>query len=166
MALQDRTLANTMAKMGMEATRRRNTEAALQAMRQPRGAGDLPVRVQSGPMKGAAATLTAIPVLGLGTRVNPSVPGALQQAPAFETLTDSPETRQVMSRMVEAGVPDEARRRVLFTWATEGLEGVKRLVAQGLAPAFVLGLVGYNTVTGGAGQNGAPAGSGLPELGV
>ncbi len=70
--------------------------------------------------------------------------------PKLPELADSPEMRGVMGDLAKVYEAEAAAGRtpnvkiqtLVQTWASEGLEGVRRLVKQGLAPAAVLGVLG------------------------
>jgi len=71
-------------------------------------------------------------------------------APRLAEHADSPAMRELAGEFAAeyqalqgAGMsPNQDLMRVLQTWKDEGLEGVRRLVEQGLAPALVLGVLG------------------------
>lgn len=142
----------------------------------------------TGPVPGMAGVKEGLS--GLGGLIL-GVAGRKAAAKARESV-DFPQTResrspisQIYEAMMTRGImpdregvsnpfntqevmPDRGLLNVLKVLQSEGLPGVERLVQQGLAPAVILRILGQQ---GGqdfpnGGWNGAPAGGGLPELGV
>jgi len=197
MALQDQTLANTQAKMGLEVARRRrqrNADAAMASISPgaPRQPEELPWWAQGAlPAPGAAQGSSGSPGAPLGAP-RPGMAGVKEGLSGLGGLIlgvagrkaaakarkgeESLQARELRDDAAQAyeylktqGVmPDEELLSTLKVWQSEGLPGVERLVQQGFAPVAILGILGQQESQDrpDGGWNGAPAGGGLPELGV
>lgn len=197
MALQDQTLANTQAKMGLEAARRRrqrNADAALASVSPgaPRRPEELPWWAQGAPLSpGAARGSPGSPGAPLGAPA-PGMAGVKEGLSGLGGLIlgvagrkaaakarageESLQARELLGNVAQVYenlktqrvMPDGELLSTLKVWRNEGLPGVERLVQQGLAPVAILEILGQQESQdrSDGGWNGAPAGGGLPELGV
>lgn len=179
MALQDQTLANTQAKMGLELARRRrarNTQATLASITAggPRRPSDLPWwaqdRLDGGtPVVGLASSQAKLQGLG-GLMLG--VAGQKLSKKNQQAIDPIYGERETLGRIGD-GVRPLTRRPTAASFSRR-----ESLLPAGMSPAQLSSLrisphdgvltSVLNTLMDHpiAGQNGAPAGSGLPELGV